>query len=53
MNYSVYTANVVFDLCHDRNIYHYPLHLYSQAELRDFLKALCTLWLPLCNCFCC
>ena len=31
------TANVIIDLCHERNNYYqYPLHLYYHAELKDF-----------------
>ena len=36
---NVFTANVIIDLCHERN----TLHLYSHVELKDFLKTLCTL----------
>ena len=49
---NVSTANVIIDLCHERdNYYQYPLHIYSHLELKDFLKSLCIL--PLYNCFCC
>ena len=41
---NVFTANVIIDLCHERdNYYQCPLHLYSHVELKDFLKSLCTL----------
>ena len=41
---NVFTANVVIDLCHERdNYYQCPLHLYSYVELKDFFKSLCTL----------
>ena len=41
---NVFTANVIIDLCHERdNYYQCPLHLYSHVELKDFLKFLCTL----------
>ena len=41
---NVFTANVIIDLCHERdNYYQYPLHLYSHVELNDFLKSVCTL----------
>ena len=41
---NVFTANVIIDLCHERdNYYQYPLHLYFHVELKDFLKSLRTL----------
>ena len=41
---NVFTANVIIDLCHERNNYYQcPLHLYSHVELKDFLTTLCTL----------
>ena len=40
----VFTANVIIDLCHERdNYYQYPLQFYSHAELKNFLKSTCTL----------
>ena len=49
---NVFNANVIIELCHERdNYYQYPLHLYSHAELRSLKKSLCTLSLPLHNCF--
>ena len=36
---NVLTANVIIDLCHERdNYYQCPLHLDSHVELKDFLK---------------
>ena len=41
---NVSTANVITDLCRERdNYYLYLLHLYSHVELKDFLKCVCTL----------
>ena len=37
------TANVIRELCHDRDTYHYPVNIGSCSEFNDFLKALCTL----------
>ena len=37
------TANVIRELCHDRDTYHYPVKKDSCSEFNDFLKALCTL----------
>ena len=48
----IFTANVIIDLCHERdNYYQSLLHIYSNSELKDFLKALCTSSLLLHNCF--
>ena len=35
--------NVIRELCHDRDTYHYPVIIDSCSEFNDFLKALCTL----------
>ena len=37
------TANVIRELCHDRDTYHYPVNKDACSEFNDFLKALCTL----------
>ena len=37
------TANVIRELCHDRDTHHYPVIIDSCLESNDFLKALCTL----------
>ena len=37
------TANVIGELCHDRDTYHYPVNKVACSEFNDFLKALCTL----------
>ena len=45
-NVLVFTANVIIDLCYERdNYYQYPLHLhvYTHAELKDSKKHVCTL----------
>ena len=39
----VSTANVIRELCHDRDTYHYPVNKDACSEFNDFLKALCTL----------
>ena len=36
------TASVIRELCHDRDIYHYPVNIHFCLELNNFLKALCT-----------
>ena len=44
-NYYNYTctANVIRELCHDRDTYHYLVNKDACSEFNDFLKALCTL----------
>ena len=37
------TANVIRELCHNRDTYHYPVNVDSCSQFNDFLKALCTL----------
>ena len=37
------TANVLRELCHDSDAYHYPVNKDACSEFNDFLKALCTL----------
>ena len=37
------TANVIRELCYDRDTYHYPVDKDSCSEFNDFLEALCTL----------
>ena len=37
------TANVIRELCHDRDTHHYPVIIDSCSEFNYFLKALCTL----------
>ena len=37
------TANVIRELCHDRDTYHYPVNKDAYSEFNDFLKALCNL----------
>ena len=37
------TANVIRELCQDRDTQHYPVIIDSCSESNDFLKALCTL----------
>ena len=37
------TANVIRELCHDRDTYHYPVNKDACPKFNDFLKALCTL----------
>ena len=37
------TANVIRELCHDRDTFHYQVNKESCTEFNDFLKALCTL----------
>ena len=37
------TANVIRELCHDRDTYHYPINKDACSEFNDSLKALCTL----------
>ena len=37
------TANVIRELCHDRNTHHYPVIIDACSEFNDFLKPLWTL----------
>ena len=37
------TANVIRELCHDRDTHHYPVIIDSCSEFNNFLKALCAL----------
>ena len=36
------TANVIIELCHDRDTHYYPEIIDSCSEFNGFLKALCT-----------
>ena len=37
------TANVIRELCHDRDTHQHAVIIDSCSEFNDFLKALCTL----------
>ena len=37
------TVNVIRELCHNRDTYHYPVNIDSCSDFNDFLKVSCTL----------